>query len=127
MTYTLTEIIFPYFLMSVFGLFGFLLIFNVVRAYKYEKVVFRFRETPEDSKENAKAYVTFGVPFYLLFIFFLFMHPKPLGYLLAGLWIGFQIAFFYWYWHTKEDPLNCFHYEQKIWEDPRDKKKKETK
>lgn len=124
---TLADIIIVYIGFSVFGLLGFLSLFNLVRAYRYDKVVYRFRESPRNNISYAKTFVWGGIPFNILYAFFLFMHPKPWGYLLAGLWIGFQIAFFYWYWHTKEDPLNRFHHEQKIWEDPRDKKKKEPK
>ena len=121
MTYTLTEIIFPYFLMSVFGIVGFLLTFNIVRAHRYEKIFFVFRNSPEDSKDNATTYAFFGIIFNGLYTFFWYAHPKPWGFLLAGLWIGFQIYFFYWYWRTKEDPLGDFRL------DPTIKPKKEAK
>ncbi len=56
----------------------------------------------------------FGIIFNFLYAFFWYMHPKPWGYLLASLWIGFQIAFFYWYWHTKEDPLGDFEFKSYV-------------
>jgi hypothetical protein len=122
----LTDTIFAYLAMSVFGTVGFLLTFNIVRAHRYDKLVWLPWQSL-NSKNGAIDFAFIGIPFNVFYTIFLFAHPLPLGYLLAGLWIGFQIAFFYWYWHTKEDPLNRFHYEQKIWEDPRDKKKKEAK
>ena len=123
----LNDIIFAYLGMSVFGMAGFLLTFNLFRAYRYDKLVFRIRDSPSDNKSYAIINSFMGIPLNIFYTIFLFAHPLPLGYLLAGFWVGFQIVFFYWYWHTKEDPLNRFHYEQKIWEDPRDKKKKEAK
>ena len=123
----LNDIIFAYLGMSVFGVVGFLLTFNIFRAHRYDKLVWLPWQSL-NSKTGARVYFAFiGIPFNIFYTIFLFAHPLPLGYLLASLWVGFQIAFFYWYWHTKEDPLNRFHYEQKIWEDPRDKKKKEAK
>lgn len=118
----LTDTIGAYLVMSVFGAVGFLLTFNIVRAHRYDKLVWLPWQS-KNSQDGARDYAFIGIPFNIFYTIFLFAHPLPLGYLLAGLWVGFQIAFFYWYWHTKEDPLNRFHHEQKIWEDPRDKKK----
>jgi len=98
----------PWIAMSAFGIFGFLLTFNILRAHRYDKIFFVFRELPEDSKDNARTYALLGIPFNFLFTLFLFGHPKPLGYILAGLWIGFQIAFFYWYYKTRKDPFGNY-------------------
>lgn len=124
----LTDTIGAYLVMSVFGTIGFLCFLNFIRVYRYGKLVYRIWPGEEgNDKAFAKSSLFPGIFLNIFYTIFLFAHPLPLGYLLAGLWVGFQIAFFYWYWHTKEDPLNRFHYEQKIWEDPRDKKKKEAK
>jgi len=114
MTDSLINFLFPYFLFSVFGLIGFFLTFNIVRAHKYDRIAFRIRPSPIDSKDYATSYAIFGIIFNFLYAFFWYMHPKPWGYLLAGLWIGFQIAFFYWYWHTKEDPLGDFEFKSYV-------------
>ncbi len=108
MEHTLTQILFTYLFMSVFGISGFLLTFNIVRAHRYDKIFFVLQNLPEDSKSNAKEHAFIGLIFNGFYTFFWYMHPKPWGFLLAGLWIGFQIYFFHWYWHTKEDPLGDF-------------------
>lgn len=109
-----------------------LLILNGIRYFRYKKIViweFAFLDKESDYKNYAIGNILGGVAFNIFFYFILISAVKKVPYTLFiwTIWPISLIAFFYWYWHTKEDPLNRFHYEQKIWEDPRDKKKTEPK
>jgi len=111
----------------IFGVVGFLNILNGLRYIRYNKIVILTGYSPPTHKEYAIISIILGAIFNIMVFLLGISFFDIRGDLLFSLGIGFQIAFFYWYWYTKDDPLNRFHYEQKIWEDPRDKKKQEPK
>jgi len=111
-------------LFSLIELFTFLGLLNALRYRKYGKLVRVDANIPEYvyTRNSAIAYLVF------IFIFInicAILIMKIWGLVLSVLWITFSGYSLYWFWHTKEDPFRRFHYEQKVWKDPRDKKEKE--
>ncbi len=47
------------------------------------------------------------------------------GILVDFLWFLFLITFFYWYWNSKKEPFQLFHWEQEYLEDSKKDKKKQ--
>ncbi|NPV50322.1 MAG: hypothetical protein HPY60_03890 [Candidatus Methanofastidiosum sp.] len=119
------NLIVVFLLLSLVELLTFFSILNSLRYRKYGKLIRIDANIPEThyTGNGVLAYLILIFMFVNLFAIFLL---KFWGFVFSVLWITFSSIFLYWYWHTKEDPLNRFHYEQKVWEDPRDKKKKET-
>ena len=119
--YTVLEV-----LLSLLALFfitflvPFYFLLDGIRYFRYGKL-FALGQSAyiPNYKIGAIISILFGFFFFLMtsyIVIFLFLDSL----LIFFLWIVFLFCFFYWYWHTEKDP---FHYEQKVWQDPRDKKK----
>jgi len=91
-------------------------VFNTLRYFKYGKLI-TFGLGPYMESYTYKFNAILGL---VIGLFFLLLGMQVIPLILAPFWLLFTILFFYWYWNTKEDP---FHYERRVWQDPRDKKK----
>jgi len=101
-----------------------LMILNGLRYLKYKNIIGitgTLLETLTPNKETkgekyrgyAKSFITFGIIFNIvLYSFLLFVATQGYQWLIIII-LPLLIAtlyFFYWYWHTKEDPLGDFEY-----------------
>jgi len=103
----------------IFEIFSFLILLNGIRYFKYNKIIIFSGDIHKDHYSYyAKYCVIIGVFTSSIFIILLFSKLIMWGILISLFWSLFLISFFVWFWHTKEDP---FHFEQKVWQDPRDK------
>lgn len=116
---TLTVLLFVFF----FALVGFIQLLSSLRFFKYGKIINYTGTITDNFSFFSKLGIPGGILLYLFAIVLWISYLKYIGVVMSILFILFSSCSLYWFWHTKEDPLNRFHYGQKVWEDLRDKKK----
>jgi len=113
------------FLLLLFIGIGIFFVLNGLRYFKYGKlVVFTPEIYNEDMYGGFAAFSLIGGTLFIIFpMIGFFFGLKLIGIVLDAILAIVFTAIFYWYWHTEKDPFAF----DKVWEDPRDKKKKEPK
>lgn len=110
---------------SIFEFLVFLGLLNALRYRKYGKLIRIDANIPKEIFTSDST-IAYGIFIFILFNVLSILIIRLWGLIFSISWIVFISCFFYWFWHTKEDPFRRFHHEQKVWDDPRDKKEKQS-
>ena len=113
--------------LAIFLGIGFFFVLNGLRYFKYNKLSYFpvEKEIFSDDMHGGRAAfsIIFGGLFLIFPMIFFFHFLRVLGIVFGAILSILFVYAFYWYWHTEKDPFAF----DKVWEDPRDKKKKEPK
>jgi hypothetical protein len=101
-------------------------IYTGVRYFKTGKLSYsKYMSKESPFKFLASMFIFTGVLMTLL-IFHEFTKEEyfgaRMGILVDLLWLLCLIIFFYWYWHTKKEPFQIFHWNEEYLRDSKDKK-----
>jgi hypothetical protein len=92
---------------------GFYFTYMGIRYYKTGKLCYsKYMHYYDSFKSLANLSLLMGASSTIVALHEFVKYSSPylqLGILIDLLWILFLICFFWWYWHTKDDPFQQFH------------------